>query len=239
METPPSDPVSARKFGAQIARMVRSEWGVGWGPIDDVLKLLESKGVRLFFVRERLEHLDGFACWTDGIPYIFLNQINDDPARIRLDALHELGHLVMHREVALDARTDLFESMAWGFASEFMAPWKTLEKEIVPLPDLNRLGKLRTRWRMSMQALVKHMHSNGAISDAAYANTFKRFSMLGYRRGPEPVWIMPDSTVIHSKFVEVINAKGLAPAALAERAGIPETLLGDMVPATATVTTLF
>lgn len=228
---PPKSIESARRAGAEAARSVREAWGVGWGPIGDVFRLIEAKGVRLFFVREKVEHLDGFATWTADVPYIFLNQ-GDDPARMRLDVAHELGHLVMHRDMALDAKTDMFEAMAFGFATEFLAPWFTFGAETPPIPDLVRLGKLRARWRMSMQAIVKHMYHNGAINDAAYSHAFRKFGMLGFRRGPEPGWIVPDSSAIHAKFIEVAEQKGLSPANLAEAAGIPQRLLGDLVPET-------
>ncbi len=225
-----SDTVSARMMGAAVASMVRSEWGIGWGPISDSIRLLESKGVRVFYVREDSDFMDGFACWTEGIPYVFLNSNVSDPARTRLDVSHELGHLVMHRDIAYDARTDIIESMAFGFGTEFLAPWVTLSREVPANTDIHKLGRLRGRWRISMQAIVKHMHSNRHISDAMYANAFRRFAFLGYRGAAEPGWIVPDSSIIHAKFLEIIEAKGLSVATIAEQFGIPEKLLGDMIP---------
>ncbi|RYG97273.1 MAG: ImmA/IrrE family metallo-endopeptidase [Alphaproteobacteria bacterium] len=219
-------PFEARRAGAEAARALRSMWGIGWGPISNLIRLIESKGIRVFYVRESVEQLDGFACWTGGKPYMFLNQKLEDPARESLNAAHELGHLVMHRDIALDAHTDFYESMAFGFAAEFLAPWETFKKEAPVIPDLNHLGRLKTRWRISMQAMVKHMHSNGAISDAAYQNAFRRFNVLGYRRGPEPGWLVPDHSVIHTKFVEMVEKKGLSLPNVAEDAGMSDRLLG-------------
>jgi len=236
---PPSDIQSARMAGAEAARMVRSEWGIGWGPITDVIRLVESKGVRIFYVREPAEHLDGFAFWADDTPYIFLNQRTDDPARVRLDVCHELCHLVAHRDLEMDSDIDLVEAMAHGFAAEFLAPWATFGPESPPIPDLTRLGKLRSRWRISMQAMVMHMYANGSISHTAYTNAFKRFSMLGYRRRPEPGWIAPDASAIHAKFIEVVEAKGLSPANVAEAVGISDKLLGELIPAAAEFRNLF
>ncbi|HWD40200.1 MAG TPA: XRE family transcriptional regulator [Fimbriimonas sp.] len=232
---PPTDIHAARIAGGQAAKKLREEWGIGWGPITDVIRLIESKGVKLFYVRESAEHLDGFAFWTAGTPYIFLNQLTEDPARVRLDACHELGHLVMHRELEHDSSIDLIEAMAHGFAAEFLAPWDTFKLEAPIIPDLNRLGKLRARWRISMQAMVMHMYAHGAISHTAYTNAFKRFSILGYRRRPEPGWINPDKSVVHAKFVEQVEAKGLSVSSVAEQHGISDRLLGDMIPATTEV----
>jgi len=224
-----------RAIGAGAARALRAYWGLGWGPISDVMRLVESRGIRLFFVRERSQHLDGFAFWSNDIPFILLNSLQDDPARMRFDLAHELGHLVMHRELELDQRSrghslDLIESMAHGFAAEFLAPWEVLKNEVPSIVNLDKLGRLRSRWRISMQAIVKQMHANGALSDAAYTNAFRRFSSLGYRRGPEPVWIMPDTSVIHKKFLETLASRGLYVANLAEEVGLSERLLSDLIP---------
>jgi Zn-dependent peptidase ImmA (M78 family)/transcriptional regulator with XRE-family HTH domain len=232
METPATNPYEARAQGAAAAKRVRQEWGVGWGPISNVIRLMESKGVRVFFLREPVESLDGFACWfPQRKPYVFLNSFIADPARMRFDACHELGHIVMHGGVNLDSRNDLWEAMAHGFAAEFLAPWETFSRECPPIPDIDRLSNLRRRWGISMQAAVKHMHANKAISDASYTNAFKKFSYLGYRRGPEPGWFMPDSSVMHAKFHEVIAKKGITISQVAESIALPETLVNQMIPA--------
>jgi Zn-dependent peptidase ImmA (M78 family) len=224
-----------RLIGASVAAAVRCYWGMGQGPISDVIRLLESKGVRIFYVKEKYEHLDAFAFWSQDVPYIFLNQLQTDPARLRFDLAHELGHLVMHRDVEMDVSAkrpslDIIENMAHGFSAEFLAPWEAFRHEVPVLPDLERLGRLRARWRISMQAIIKHMHANEAISDASYTNAFKKFSVLGYRRAPEPGWFIPDKSVIHDKFLEIVQAKGLSVANLAEEVGVSEQLLADLIP---------
>lgn len=166
---------------------------------------------------------------------MFLNSHIADPARTRFDAAHELGHLVMHREIELDSNIDVREAMAHGFAAEFLAPWHTFKREAPAIPDLNRLAPLRRRWRMSMQAIVRHMYANGAIGESSYTSAFKKFSILGYRRGPEPGWLIPDASAIHSKFIDVITLKGISTAEMADSIGIPESLFFSMIPESATL----
>ncbi len=219
-----------RGVGAEVARAVRSGWSMGWGPIHDLVRLVEAKGVRVFYVRERTEHLDAFACWIGHTPYIFLNSSVDDNARMRFNLAHELGHIVMHRDVELDSNRDMLEHMAHGFAAEFLMPWEEFRREAPPIPNLDRLAQLKIRWRVSMQAMVKHMHSNGMISSASYSTTFKRFASLGYRRGPEPGWIPPDTSAIHAAFHEAVIEQAMSVATLVESRGLPETILADMIP---------
>lgn len=220
----------ARRLGAEAARRVREEWGIGWGPISDVIRLVESKGIRFFFVRQPAESLDGFACWGGEKPYIFVNSFIADPARTRFDVAHELGHIVMHRDLELSRDVDLLEAMAHGFAAEFLAPWETFKREAGSKTDLDSLAALRRRWRISMQAIIRHMYANGAITHGSYTSAFKRFSYLGYRRGPEPGWMLPDASIIHSTFWDVVSAKREGIQELCSRAGMPEAIIQEMIP---------
>ena len=44
------------------ARSLREEWQLGERPIRDVVRLLESKGVRMFSLAEQTRTLDAFFC---------------------------------------------------------------------------------------------------------------------------------------------------------------------------------
>ena len=90
------------------ARSLRSYWGLGEKPISNVIKLLESKGVRVFSLSEDTKNVDAFSCWRNGVPYVFLNTFKTSE-RSRFDALHELGHLVLHRtrETSRDDKQNL------------------------------------------------------------------------------------------------------------------------------------
>ena len=59
------------------AQALRSYWGLGEQPIVNVIKLLESKGIRVFSLAEDTKNVDAFSCWRNGIPYIFLKHIQN------------------------------------------------------------------------------------------------------------------------------------------------------------------
>lgn len=81
------------------AQVVRSNWGLGEQPISSMVKLLESKGVRVFSLCEDTKNVDAFSCWRGERPFIFLNTFKSTE-RSRFDAAHDLGHLVMHKHGA-------------------------------------------------------------------------------------------------------------------------------------------
>ena len=97
------------------AEALRSHWGIGSRPIEHMVKLLESKGVRIFALSEQHKHVDAFSCWRGDIPFVFLNTFKS-AERSRFDAAHELGHLVLHIHGATNGNRDV-ERDADMFAS--------------------------------------------------------------------------------------------------------------------------
>ena len=45
------------------ARIVRAQWGLGEQPISNMVRLLESKGIRVFSLCEDTKSVDAFSCW--------------------------------------------------------------------------------------------------------------------------------------------------------------------------------
>src|ERR1051325_1217612 len=78
------------------ARALRQEWMLGERPIKSMIRLLESKGVRLFSLVEETRAVDAFSVWRNNCPYVFLNTLKS-AERSRHDTAHELGHLLLHR----------------------------------------------------------------------------------------------------------------------------------------------
>lgn len=147
------------------ARTLRQYWGLGEQPISHVIKLLESKGIRVFSLSENTKNVDAFSCWRNDIPYIFLNTFKT-PERSRFDALHELGHLVLHRHGEAKGRE--VEREANKFASFFLMPSVDLVSKIPFVTSLDQLVRAKRRWGVSVSALAYRLHKAGAISDWQY-----------------------------------------------------------------------
>ena len=85
---------------AAAARMLRQHWAIGEKPIGNMIKLIESKGVRVFSLTEDTKNVDAFSCWRGDQAFVFLNTFKSTE-RSRFDAAHELGHLVLAQEFKL------------------------------------------------------------------------------------------------------------------------------------------
>jgi Zn-dependent peptidase ImmA (M78 family) len=145
--------------------MLRQRWGIGERPIAHMIKLLESKGVRVFSLAENTRNVDAFSCWRNGEPYIFLNTFKTTE-RSRFDAAHELGHLVLHKHGGPQQRSA--ETEAHVFASCFLMPTDDLVAHVPFATDLNRLIRAKARWGVSLSAIAYGLHKLGRISDWNY-----------------------------------------------------------------------
>ncbi|MBN4050486.1 XRE family transcriptional regulator [Gammaproteobacteria bacterium AH-315-M22] len=198
------------------ARTLRQYWGLGVQPISNVIKLLESKGIRIFSLSENTRNVDAFSCWRDGIPYIFLNTFKT-AERSRFDALHELGHLVLHRHGEAKGREA--EKEANKFSSFFLMPSEDILSRAPFVTSLNQLIKAKKRWGVSVSALAYRLHKAGTISDWQY-RTFciqinKRFGIT------EPNELKREYSVVWEKVFRELWKDGVTRNDLAKELSIP------------------
>lgn len=162
------------------AQLVRAHWGLGEQPVSSMIRLLESKGVRVFSLCEDTKNVDAFSCWRGEQPFVFLNTFKS-AERSRFDAAHELGHLVLHRHGApQDSRQA--ESEADRFASAFLMPMDDVLSRIRYVSDLEGLIRAKKRWGVSVAALNYRLHKLKVVSDWQNRSLNIEMSSRGFRR---------------------------------------------------------
>lgn len=175
------------------AQVVRANWGLGEQPVSSMIKLLESKGVRVFSLCEDTKNVDAFSCWRDERPFVFLNTLKSTE-RSRFDAAHELGHLVMHRHGApQDSRQA--ESEADRFASAFLMPMDDVMSRVPYVTDVDGLVRAKKRWGVSVAALNYRLHKLRVVSDWQNRSLNVELSSRGYRRS-EPDGLPPETSAL-------------------------------------------
>lgn len=199
------------------ARAVRQAWTVGERPIRNLVHLLEQHGVRVFSLAEQCREVDAFSVWRNGTPYVFLNTMKS-PERSRLDAAHELGHLVLHRHAHAacserasddDEHVSSFhgreaEAEANRFASAFLMPRAALRATAPRMPTFDQLVQLKRTWRVSLAALAHRLHDIGTMNDWQYRNLCIEFSRKGYRtREPQGLEERETSQVLPKVLAEL------------------------------------
>ena len=207
-----------RSRPATAARLLRQHWGLGDRPIGNVLKLLESKGVRVLSLSENTRNVDAYSFWRSDRAYIFLNQ-EKTAERSIFDSAHELGHLVLHHHAG--ARNDKgAEYQADQFASAFLMPEHDIKNELSNVVSPQQIIRAKKRWRVSAMALAYRLHSLGLMSDWNYRSFCIELGKLGYRSG-EPDGIERETSVILAKVLTALWTRRQTKAEIAKDLAVP------------------
>lgn len=167
------------------AAAVRAEWGLGEAPIVDMIALLERHGVRVFSLADECREIDGYSFWHEGTPYVFLNTMTS-AERSRMDAAHELGHLVMHFWGG-ELSSRLAEEQAKQFASAFLMPPAGFAGTARPGMSVAQVITHKAQWRVSAMAYARRLSDLGYLSDWQSKVLYRELSAAGYRtREPNP-----------------------------------------------------
>jgi Zn-dependent peptidase ImmA (M78 family)/transcriptional regulator with XRE-family HTH domain len=204
----------------ELATQVRRSWGLGLGPITNVVRLLEAKGAIVARIVDGCEEVDAFSLWHSNRPLVFLVMEKHSASRSRFDAAHELGHLVMHADVAPASQE--VERQANRFASAFLMPREVFLQECPRRLVWGHVEELKRRWKVSLGAIVRRGYDLGCFSEATYRRACvylnQTYNAGGVRR-PEPYEPQLESpTVIADAIAALEESDPLE--AIAERLGL-------------------
>jgi len=176
-ELPKCNPDEYQGGAKEIASAMRKFLGVPSGPIPNLVEVVESAGCIVRFLDFGTLLIDGFAVLSGtNMPIIFINKAFS-PDRRRLTLAHEFGHIIMHRG---SLRPNL-EEEAFEFAGEFMMPEREIKSMLYPL-NLEKLARLKLRWKVSMAAILQHGKRIGAVNERYYRYIRTELSKNGYSK---------------------------------------------------------
>lgn len=208
-----------------VAATVRHRWGLEEGPIKNVVRVLERHGVlvaRLSLANDA----DAFSWPVPSRPLVILGTEKNDRARSRLDAAHELGHLVMHFSDP-ESANPIMERQAFRFGAAFLMPAEPFADEFGgPRLDWNRLLQLKVRWEVSLAAMLYRARDLQLMTPASYEAAVKQMSRRGWRV-QEPGDIgRPERPALLRKAFELLEDSGTRVEELADAVELPiETVL--------------
>lgn len=180
----------------EAAKIIRKEWNLE-ECINNTIHILEQHGVRVYSLIEICNDYDALSKWFDEVPFIVLKPTKTSE-RSRFDAMHELGHLVLHRNKA--NRDKSIEDEANQFASEMLMPEESIKKHIPDIPSLAIFIQYKKLWKVSLQAIMYRYNRLGLISDWVYRSLYLQSKKWGYdKKEPEPIE-KETSTVFKSIF---------------------------------------
>lgn len=199
------------------ARLLRQHWGLGDRPIGNVLKLIESKGVRVLSLSEKTKNVDAYSFWRGNHPYVFLNQ-EKTAERSIFDTAHELGHLVLHHHAGANSDKEA-ETQADRFAAAFLMP----ESDVMNYAHLFRASEIisaKKRWKVAAVAFAYRLHSLKYISEWNYRSLMIELGKRGYRSG-EPDGVQRETSTVLAKVLSALWSKAMTKNDIAKDLGIP------------------
>lgn len=165
------------------AEILRNMWQLADRPIGNIVKLLESRGVRVFSLKEETLKMNAFATWISGKPFIFLNTMKSAESS-RFDAAHELAHLCLHRD---GQQGKDIEDEANSFAGSFLMPAADVRLRKV-YPVIDKLTAAKGRWGVSLSALLYRYRELKLVSDERAKFLYVEMSRRGLlKKEPSPM----------------------------------------------------
>lgn len=211
----------------RVAGDLRRDWGVPRGPIDNVVRTLELHGLVTARFRVDAAQVDAFSVPYPDRPVVVLGADKGHRDRSRFDAAHELGHLVMHRNVEPGSKA--VETQAHKFAAAFLMPAEDIAAVLPSRADWPRLLQLKATWHVSLAALLKRSNTLGRMSDGAYLQGVKAMSARGWRTN-EPFDLgAPEVPVLLPAAVRAASKVGVTLDELSSSVGLPMDQLRNIL----------
>jgi Zn-dependent peptidase ImmA (M78 family) len=212
------DPVTA-------AEAIREKWGLGERPISNMVHLLEAHGIRVFSLAEECAEVDAFSFWRGSLPYVFLNTTKT-VEHSRMDAAHELGHLVLHAHGGPTGRQAEHEAHAFGAA--FLMPANSVIARIPRGADLQQIIAGKAHWKVSTLNLARRAYNLGLITEWQYRSICIVMSQRGKANEPKQITTSETSQVL-SKVFRALREENVGKGNIAGDLHIPEDELSKSV----------
>ncbi|MCG7406800.1 XRE family transcriptional regulator [Paenibacillus sp. ACRRX] len=166
-----------------IAQIVRAAWMVPKGPIDNVVDLIEEAGAIIVPFDFEKANIDGISLWPPGSPPLIFVNYDRPMDRIRFTLCHELGHLVLHRNLPSDGED--IEEQADRFSSEFLMPTKDIAPMLKDI-SIQKLASIKPYWKTSMGSMLKKASDLGYVNERQTRYYWMQMGKLGYRTTEPP-----------------------------------------------------
>ncbi len=215
----PEDPANLTDEQIEsTATKLRSFWGLGRGPISDVICLLENNGIIVSRLALDAATLDGFSEWVEQEhrAYVVLASDKDAAVRSRFDAAHELAHLILHRNIDPKALTSkeqfkLIERQAHRFAGAFLLPEESFLEELL-FPSLDVFRTMKAKWHVSIAMMIVRCSDLEIIGEEDRSRFWKSMSGRGWRK-QEPLddELLPEQPRLLREAIVALDEAGVLP----------------------------
>lgn len=162
----------------EAAIALRDYWGLGTGPIPHLTLTMEHNGVLVTSFsfagdQEVPVRVDAFSTSALERPIVVTTtERSKSVYRHRFTCAHELGHLILHRDVVPGDPQQ--EREADIFAAELLTPRAEIEPLLPSTMNLARLGRLGLEWGVSTESLIHRMQEVKGVADISVRRAYQK-----------------------------------------------------------------
>lgn len=172
IHTSEDDPAIQNMAIESIAEQCRKKWGLGLGPISNMVRLCETHGVVVTTFPSISKEVDALSLATKR-PIFVRNEAKESVCRQRFDLAHELGHLVLHDGIVTGDR--LTESQANHFASALLIPQVMMRTHFQTWfrngrYNWSKLSEFKQIWKVSKAAILYRAKLLGLLTPEQYTS---------------------------------------------------------------------
>jgi Zn-dependent peptidase ImmA (M78 family)/DNA-binding XRE family transcriptional regulator len=204
-----------------IATNLREYWKIPNGPVQNTVRALERNGLVVLRFHVDAEKVDAFCVDFADRPVIALGADKGLRDRSRFDAAHELGHLMMHDTT--QAGDKVIERQANEFAAAFLMPADDIRDELPSRVDWPTFLRLKTKWHVSIAALLVRAKTLNVMDEHTYAQAWKSLSVRGWRKREPGDLGKPEVPVLLQRASDLVTKTGISFDEFIRRTGLPES----------------
>lgn len=209
----------------RLAEETRRNLGLSTtAPIGNLTKTFEAAGVITASFGSTAEKVDAFS-WVNVRPVAVRVDPSGQITRGRFSLAHEVAHISMHDGVPTgDAET---EAAADAWASAFLMPQAGFSREFPRNRQFNWDGliRLKRRWNVSLQAMIRRAYDLKLVSAQQYRTGFIQISKRGWRKCEPGEPADRERPSLLQRCFDLLAQSGLSGEEFAEQIGLtPESL---------------
>jgi Zn-dependent peptidase ImmA (M78 family)/DNA-binding XRE family transcriptional regulator len=227
----PSNIPRLRETPDRAAQITRTALEIApLNPIANLMHLVERAGVLVLSIPKEIEGLDGFATWV-GTPFqrpVVALLGGKTGYRTNFTIAEEIGHLVMHSPLTVTVTEA--DAQAREFAQELLLPRDAILDEFPQPVTLAGLVKLKPRWNVSLQMLIRRAHDLGAVTANQYRYLNQQVRMKGWAKSePGDDSIPQPSPRVLRKMAELRFGNPIDSQQISRETGIPVSLISQVL----------
>lgn len=173
-------------------------------PITSALRAAEAAGVFVGTFDPGGVPIHGFACFL-RVPLLMVSATSTWSRR-RFSTMHEVGHLVLHRQSSPDEK----EEQANRFAGAALIPraafWREFPRPVQRRFDWAALVAMKRRWGVSIQAIIYRAHDLGIIDGVQFRTANIYITNQGWKRN-EPAEAIAEEPAVCAAFITELRKR--------------------------------